>query len=170
MIHQRQPYAGCFPTTVAMLYNVDVDEVIKVGLEGTPWTEWDEAFNHTRSTTAYRDIVSHILAKFPGPLTLAYNNSVPLYTLPFPESLPTNKGAITITNRIANHVVAYENQVIFDGNMSMGVNWRLWRNYRIEYDWSLVKIITMAEITAAELTAKVQHTQPIQLKLNLNVC
>ncbi|KKL64865.1 hypothetical protein LCGC14_2160700 [marine sediment metagenome] len=165
MIHQKQPYAGCFPTTVAMLYNVDIDEVIKVGLEGTPWTSWDEGFNNTRSTTAYRDIVSRILLKFPGPLTLAYNNLVQCSITPFPINLPPNKGAITITNLIANHVVAYEDQVIFDGNMEMGVNWKLWRNHRIKYDWSLVRIITMAEITA-----KVQPTQPIQLKLNLNVC
>ena len=164
MIHQKQPYAGCFPTTMAMLYDVNVEEVIKVGLAGTPWTKWNKAFDAQRTHSTYSQIVTRILLNFPGPRSLAYNASTSGVTL-FPESLPPNKGAITITNIFSNHVVAYEDQVVHDGNMEMGVSWKLWKNHRIVNDWTLVRIITMAEITAT-----VQPAQSMQLKLNLNVC
>ncbi|KKM26337.1 hypothetical protein LCGC14_1585700 [marine sediment metagenome] len=164
MIHQKQPFGGCFPTTMAMLYDVNVEEVIKVGLEGTPWTKWNEHFDHTRSHTAYQEIVTRILMKFPGPRTLAYSTAKPRIPPPFPRNLPTNKGAITITSILGNHVVAYEDQVVFDGNFDMGIPWHMWHEYRRIGDWSLVRIITMTEITAfSELQSK-------QLKLNLNVC
>ena len=154
MRHQKQPYAGCFPTTLAMLYDVNVEEVIKVGLAGTRWTKWDEAFDHTRSHTAYSDIVSRILVKFPGPRTLAYSPLIPRISPPFPRDLPTNKGAITITNLVSNHIVAYEDQVVHDGNMEVGINWTLWRNYQYNNDWRLVRIITMAEITSTSQPAQ----------------
>ena len=159
MRHQKQPYCGCFPVTMAMLYNVKVDEVVKVGLEGTSWTTWDKAFHLAKDNKVYYDIVKHILLKFPGPLALAYNTSIPHNPLQFPWQLPPNKGAITITNGPGNHVVAYENQMIFDGNMTTSIPWDMWKDYRIEFNWTLTSIIEMDNIL----------NNSRQLKLDLRV-
>ena len=164
MRHQKQPYAGCFPTAVAMLYDVNVAEVIKAGLEGTRWTKWNEEFDKTRTHSTYSEIVTRILLKYPGPRSLAYNTSTNGVGI-FPRNLPPNKGAVTITKLSANHVVAYEDQVIHDGNMDTGVSWDLWRSQHIYNGWRLIRIITMAEMTSTK-----QSSPAIQLKLNLNVC
>ena len=160
MIHQSQPFSGCFPTAIAMLYDVSVDEVVKVGLEGTSWTKWDKEFNTRRPISTYAEVVTRILNRFPGPRTLAFNNVLPTYSPPYPDELPNGKGAMTIQASFSGHVVAYNDQVIFDSNLTMGIPFKLWRDSRIDSGWCFVRIITMDEM-------KAERFKPTQLSLNL---
>lgn len=144
MKHQKQTHNACFPTTLAMLHDVDVSEVIAYGLEGTPYTKWSEAH---RDKASYQKIVCKVLDKWYGPLCMGLgkfsepNCSDICMGTSDPTPLPPGKGMITMRFMLIHgHVVAYENQMIYDGNRDEAVPWLTYYDQMSKRGWRFEEI------------------------------
>ena len=138
MEHQIQPNNACFPTVVAMLLGIDVQEVINYGLSRGKHKQWE----HTGDYRGYRAMVHSVAAHFHVP----YRWGVMMTDTPTLSSdkpaLPSGKGAIVIRKNLwGGHIVAYEDQLIYDGALPGVISWDAWYDVKmVKEKWLITEI------------------------------
>ena len=121
-----------------MLLGIDVQEVIDYGLSLGKHKQWA----HIKGYLGYRAMVYGVAAHYHVPYrwgimmtgtpTLAYSK----------PTLPPGKGVIVIRKfEVGAHIVAYEDQLVYDGVLPGAVSWDAWYDMKIvKAGWSITEI------------------------------
>lgn len=141
MNHQQQPHNACFPTALAMIYDVPVEQVIRYGLSGTRFKTWSDIHP---SKLKYTYACIRILIKWPAPLAMALgkcrNPNTSDITNP-PQPLPSGKGMITLNWLFLQyHVVAFEDQMVHCSNRPEGIPWLDYYKQMTDEGWKFTEI------------------------------
>ena len=135
MRHQRQGTWECYPTTIAMLADVPKDEVME-RVERALGMTYPQAIQRGEMSYPYRQEFCHIVTR----VAASFGVNVPaLWPDEFfphgaqgiPDKLP-GRGALVITLEESgvSHIVAYEDDVIFDPDLPRPQHVTVWKEMR----------------------------------------
>jgi hypothetical protein len=167
MNHILQSEAECYPTTIAMLSNQPVKKVIQTLLRDTPYNTWQEMM--VSSTFTRIDVFDHvtriihrnaqsILPWISTKALRAFPTDQPVGLSLSPLAL-SGRGTITVRKPGAGHVVAFENNMIYDPGISAPINWRLWKMLHDMSGAKVVDITVDPESIRHEETKEAEETE-----------
>ena len=138
MKHQIQPNDGCFPAVVAMLLGIDVQEVVDYGLSLGKHKQWA----HTEDYWGYHTMICAVATHYHVPYRWAIMTTDTPTLASSKTVLPTGRGAIVIRKDLVGaHIIAYENQLVYDGALPEVISWDAWYDLKIVNEkWSITEI------------------------------
>ena len=138
MKHQIQRNNGCFPTVVAMLLGIDVQEVVDYGLSLGKHKQWD----HTEDYFDYRAMIKAVTTHYHVPYRWAVMMTDTPTLASLKPTLSSGKGVIVLRKLETDaHIVAYEGQFVYDGVLPEAISWDAWYDLKIVNEkWSITEI------------------------------
>lgn len=133
---QRQHSKECALATVAMLADIPLDDVYEYACHLADITNWDQlAYDPGR----FWSVLAHVALDAGLPLKFVNEWTIPrlrdaedarfgVHECPTESGSPnlTGKGILRIKLAISSHVVAYEDGLVYDSNLSYPATFGLW--------------------------------------------
>ena len=125
---QRQGELECQLATIAMLADVPLLEVRTRALELTQTETWASYFNTQRASRviSFWLIASMLCSEYGVSMTLP-DTDTGVTPGEAPNINLSGKGQITVVwNNNTAHAIAYEDGIVYDGNLTESVSWDIW--------------------------------------------
>lgn len=156
MKHIKQGFGECLPTTVAMLSGKPPKIVMDMVLASSTFggKTW-EAYCRFLSASVARDPVLfdneldnlirvlHTFVPWLPVTNIRCHDQLGINGLTFselPDELPPGRGTISFGSSGRGHVVAYENNRVFDGDVSCPIKWEAYKSRIAMLHWASVII------------------------------